>query len=75
MSIGIHWNCGALEQQPKRRRHSAGSNLWVNARNNVICTILTAMWVSAIIADGAKPAGTLKPHGTNQLKLASKANH
>lgn len=50
--------------------------MWVNA--SVQCNMYNldcAMWVNAIITDGTEPVWTLKPHGTNQLKLASKAKH
>lgn len=30
---------------------------------------------NAIVTDGTEPVWTLKPHGTNQLKLVSKAKH
>ena len=54
-------------------RDSTGANLWVNAKRQ--CNIGCATWVSAIMTDGAEPVWTLKPPGTNQLNLASKAKH
>lgn len=58
-------------------RDSAGSNLEMNAGRQCICTnnIDCAMLVSVVIADGMDSAGTLKLHGTNQLKLDFKAKY